>query len=415
VAAAGRSSAGRRLVLRVLGLALVAVVLATQLKLRDRLVVIQGGTERTLEGRVTRVDGGDWEVRPVDRPDTTVRVPDTEVKRRTAGESRVPAVSWGLLSLGARLAQRPGRALEVLLLLFVTYLLTAWRWWILCRAVGVSLSLGEAIRLNLIGAFFNTAVPGSTGGDVVKAWYAARETGRGVRAVLAVFADRVTGLVGLALFATGALVALGPREGLSSPRLIVAAAVVALGGGSLVLLSARLRRWLGLGRLARRLPFRGVMTEAGAALRVYRERPRALLAGLGISLGNHAIAGFCVFLLARGLGVTALELPVALALVPIANLFGAIPLLPGGWGVGEVAFAYLFGLVGVPATEAVSLSIVYRLGMLAAGLPGGGLWLFWRGRPPRADIGHAVEEAEERLEARETAAEEAEEAGATGV
>ena len=148
-----------------------------------------------------------------------------------------------------------------------------------------------------------------------------------------------------------------------------------------VLATPTLRRALGVGRLVGRLPFQTLLAEVRAALALYRDRPVALLVALATSVLNHAVASFTVWLLARALGIEGLELGMALALVPVANLFAAIPLLPGGWGVGELAFAYLFGQVGIPATEAVGLSVVYRLSILAASLPGGVLWLFWKDRP----------------------------------
>ncbi|MFV1958693.1 MAG: YbhN family protein, partial [Planctomycetota bacterium] len=266
----------------------------------------------------------------------------------------------------------------VLLLLFGTWILTAWRWAVLLRAAEIPLPFLQVVRLNLVGAFFNLAVPGATGGDVVKAWYAARATKRGVRAFLSVFVDRLVGLVGLAFFAALALFAGPSRAGYGPARLVVLVALAGLLLGGTILLSRRLRRWLGLAFVARRLPFRGFITEAGAALALYRKKPGALAFSLLLSLSNHAIAGTVVWLLARALDIQGLDLPTVLALVPVANLFGVIPLLPGGWGVGEVAFAYFFGQVGVPATEAVSLSVVYRLGMLVVSLPGGALWLFLR-------------------------------------
>jgi uncharacterized protein (TIRG00374 family) len=112
---------------------------------------------------------------------------------------------------------------------------------------------------------------------------------------------------------------------------------------------------------------------------------------LGISLVNHATNATACYFLAQALGIEGVSLGAALALVPLANLLSAIPLLPGGWGVGELAFAYFFGQVGVPATEAVGLSVVFRLAVLGVNLPGGLLWIFWRGHPSTEKIAADVE------------------------
>src|SRR5439155_16270837 len=115
--------------------------------------------------------------------------------------------------------------------------------------------------------------------------------------------------------------------------------------------SRRVRRALGLSALLKRLPFQRVLAEADAAVRLYRGHPRSLALGLLVSLGNHAGTSACVFLLARALGVERVGLGEAMALVPVVSLLSAVPLLPGGWGVGELAFAYFLAPLGVPPSE----------------------------------------------------------------
>ena len=61
----------------------------------------------------------------------------------------------------------------------------------------------------------------------------------------------------------GLALAFAPSEGGYGPaRVVVAIVLAALVGGIVVLLSARLRRWLGLGRLFGRLPFQTLLAEA---------------------------------------------------------------------------------------------------------------------------------------------------------
>jgi uncharacterized protein (TIRG00374 family) len=163
-------------------------------------------------------------------------------------------------------------------------------------------------------------------------------------------------------------------------------------------LSRRLRRAVGLSWVLRRLPFQRVLLEADAALRLYRRRPALLGVAVLVSLGNHAGSAVCAWWLAGALGIRGVDLGTTMALVPIAGLLSAIPLLPGGWGVGELAFAFFFGQVGVPATEAVGLSIVYRLAGIASNLPGAVLWITWKGHPTKEALRSEMEAAERVLE-----------------
>lgn len=377
-----------------MGLALVAWILSGQLHWQDTLR-LRGGEELT--GHVTLEEAGAWRV---DLPEGGERrVAEAEVGTRGTGGQQVPDVDWGLRTLGLRLGGHLGIVAAVLLIYLGLFVLTAWRWRLLMRAVDLRLSMAWATRLTFIGAFFNTAIPGATGGDVVKAYYAAKETGRGTRAVLSVFVDRISGLLGLAVLAGLVLLVAPGGAGYGPARTVVAIVLGVSFLGLAVLATPALRRALGVGRLVGKLPFQTLLTEVRAALTLYRDRPVALLVALAASVLNHAAASFTVWLLARALGIEGLGLGMALALVPVANLFAAIPLLPGGWGVGELAFAYLFGQVGIPPTEAIGLSVVYRLSILAASLPGGVIWLFWRGRPTKEAILHEVDEATHAVEA----------------
>ena len=48
----------------------------------------------------------------------------------------------------------------------------------------IRLTQSRTFVLNMVGAFYNSFMPGSTGGDLIKAYYAAKHTTHKVRAVL---------------------------------------------------------------------------------------------------------------------------------------------------------------------------------------------------------------------------------------
>lgn len=377
-----------RVLARVLGLALVVYVVATQVRWHDR-VGLSDGTE--VSGSVQEVAGG-YAVTPSGGGPSRA-VPLAEVRHERYGGRDLPDVSYGVPTLVRRLSGAWPVVAGVLLALVALALATAWRWRWLVLALGVPLSAADAVRYTLYGVFFNLFVPGSTGGDVVKAWYAARRTGRATKAVVSVLVDRVVGLFALVLFAA-AVLWLGPdRPGFATPRLLVGGVLAAAAVAGVLVLSRRVRRALGLSALLRRLPFQRVLGEADAAVRLYRGHPGSLALGLVVSLGNHAGTALCAYALARALGLSEVGVGDALALVPVVSLLSAIPLLPGGWGVGELAFAYFFSPLGVAPSEAVALSVVFRLAILASGLPGAVLWLLSRETASRATIAAEMEAA----------------------
>src|SRR5581483_5086668 len=75
-----------------------------------------------------------------------------------------------------------------------TQLASAARWRLLARPLGLRHSLREFAGFYCIGMYFNLILPTSVGGDVVRAWYLDRRTGRRLTAFLSVFIDRLSGL-----------------------------------------------------------------------------------------------------------------------------------------------------------------------------------------------------------------------------
>jgi hypothetical protein len=88
-------------------------------------------------------------------------------------------VAWtqGPMELAASLSQVNGSAMALsLVFMGLTIVLGMTRWRILLRAQGLDLSVMRTAEISLIAHFFNSFLLGSTGGDLLKAYYAARET-----------------------------------------------------------------------------------------------------------------------------------------------------------------------------------------------------------------------------------------------
>jgi uncharacterized membrane protein YbhN (UPF0104 family) len=83
-----------------------------------------------------------------------------------------------------------------------TVLLGALRWRMVLRVQGLDLPVGRTLEISLVAQFFNAFLLGSTGGDLLKAYYAARETHhKKTEAVVTVLVDRIIGLFSMLLFA----------------------------------------------------------------------------------------------------------------------------------------------------------------------------------------------------------------------
>ena len=60
---------------------------------------------------------------------------------------------------------------------------------------------------------------------------------------------------------------------------------------------------------------------------------------------------------------------IGLVAIPVAQILAAIPGLPGGWGVGDLAFFLCLPAVGVPPGQAVALFVTYCVAHTVISLP----------------------------------------------
>src|SRR5438128_2999345 len=86
------------------------------------------------------------------------------------------------------------------LLLTASLLISFVRWHLLVRAQDLPFTLPNALRLGAVGFFFSTFLPGSIGGDIVKAVFLAKENSRRTVAVATVLIDRAIALWALIWF-----------------------------------------------------------------------------------------------------------------------------------------------------------------------------------------------------------------------
>ena len=237
---------------------------------------------------------------------------------------------------------------------------------VLFGAQGMSLSFVEGYRAVAIAALFNFCIPGGTGGDVMKLYYLAADSrGRRVEIATLIFVDRAVALFCM-LSLVVALALLDWRLVWDYPligSLVVAAAVGAVGllVCGAIAFSSRLResRWYAF--IMDRAPLRRYLTRAADALYVFRENRAALTRAAALSVIGHLALLGVMNAAARAFIPDAPPLTVNL-LALLGLLANALPITPGGMGVGEAAFEGLFRSVGYGG--GARLILAWRVGML---------------------------------------------------
>jgi uncharacterized protein (TIRG00374 family) len=239
------------------------------------------------------------------------------------------------------------------------------------------------VRLTFLGFFFNIVIPGLTGGDVIKAVLVAREhPERKAGAIVSVAVDRLIGVFILATLGAAVILSLGDTfAAIRTPVLVCVGAGLV---GATVYFSSTLRRLVRFDALVAKLPLGGVIKQLDEAVLIYRKHPVDLALALFFSVVNHFVVFGAILVIAQAFGEQSLSPYEMFAAVSVGNIVSALPVAPGGWGVGEAVFGYLFEMLGSSAAIGVATSVTFRLLLMAVGLLGG-LFLLLPGA--KAEVG----------------------------
>jgi hypothetical protein len=257
------------------------------------------------------------------------------------------------------------------------------RW--LLSAGGVRIGLRSMVEITLAGNALGTTLPG--GAAFSATWAFGQLRRRGADRVLSGWVILVAGgLASFALFvvvAGGSFVAgsRGPVADLRPLAAVLAAIPVALGVGAIILSrSAGLRSQSQrlLASAENRFPkiesVFAAVRRLVARLRTVQPGPRGWLEAFGLALANwiwDAVA-LVACILAFGGGVPWRGVLVAYGLTQLA---ASIPITPGGIGVVEASLAALLVAYGMPMSEALAVTLLYRLVSFWGLAPIG--WVMW--------------------------------------
>lgn len=242
----------------------------------------------------------------------------------------------------------------------------------------------------MIGAFFNTCMPGIIGGDAVKAFYLSRavrelsegqkEVAQGERkheggetpgdwnviAVASTFFDRYVGLsaliaINIIAYPFGYAILRDTPFRWFPPILFLLFLI-----GSGVLFGAK---------LGGRFDF---LRKTYQYFDSYRSA-KVLMKSFLLSLVVQALGIISAFVIARGLSLDISLLTFCLFL-PLIILISMIPLSISGIGVREGAFVYLLGSLGYPTGQLITLSLLWFISIVAASAYGLFSYLRYRSR-----------------------------------
>lgn len=306
-------------------------------------------------------------------------------------------VDYAALGRAFAVAWWPGVALA-LLVAALAYPLLGLRLHGLLRATGLPVAHGTAQALTWIGQFFNSFLPGATGGDIARLFYLWKgNEGRRSAAVMALVADRLVGMIILMAAGAAALFAIGPGElpatGTAFAPLIGIGA--ALAGIAVLRLSGRIDPDGILGRRIDSLFGSGSAVSVRDSGLMFRDRWRIVAGAAVLTVLAWALEFTAGWIVAQSLGI-GISWPAMAAGMALAYAVAAIPVSLGGHGVREATLVFaLSASMGVQSSaadargELIGLALLLLAINVACSAAGGIVHLVWKRPAPDQSRGAA--------------------------
>ncbi|KHD87574.1 MAG: hypothetical protein OM95_13325 [Bdellovibrio sp. ArHS] len=286
----------------------------------------------------------------------------------------------------------PWAAATALLLVTLNIFFASERWRILIRSQGLPARSWPVFKLTLIGAFFNFAMPGGVGGDVIKAYYFTRENpGSKVVAVTSVLMDRVLGLFAMILLALLVMI-YDLHHIVQTPALLTlfyficalfAAFLIALS----LIFSVKLYDSGAIKKGIHRLPLSEKFLKLYESMHLYGKDGKRFMAVIMMSLVSQACAIIFLYLAGQMAGFDDVAARTYFLVAPLGFMATAIPISPAGVGVGQAAFYFLFNLyVGRQIELGPTVITAYQVGTFVLSLGGAFFYLRRKDRVEAKEI-----------------------------
>jgi uncharacterized membrane protein YbhN (UPF0104 family) len=264
-----------------------------------------------------------------------------------------------------------------------TQVVSALRWTVLTRPLGIRTPYKDLATYYFIGMFFNLFAPSTVGGDVSRVYYLAREQnkdpqqrGSTIQAAVSVLVDRAIGMV--------ALIWLGAVGLLLFPEYGIPPAIRAL---SLSLAVAFLVLGFLLPLVWRVLPedAHPWVTKLRLILTSYRRGWRVIPQAITLSFMVHFVQAWMHVIMGLALHLS-LPLSFCIIIYPLVGTFAALPISVNGFGLREGGYIFLLALIGINSEEGIAFGLLLFLIVAVDSLIGGVLFLVKKESAPAGAV-----------------------------
>jgi glycosyltransferase 2 family protein len=244
------------------------------------------------------------------------------------------------------------------------------------EVMGEQISVLRSIDAMLIGYFFSQTFISFLGGDAMRVYRVSQYAVPFVTTAKAVVLDRASGFAGQVLLIVLVLPFALPLIRDRGMRLSLLLLVVfALAAALAVILVAKLPAYL------RKLKVLDAISDVSGRVLKKIATPKGAAAFFGYSLAISLLNIAIFFVIAQGLNIP-LGILQCVILLPPVFFISMLPISISGWGIREGAAILALGLVGIPASQALAVSVTFGLGLILVSLPGGAIWIVTRRKRP---------------------------------
>jgi uncharacterized protein (TIRG00374 family) len=261
----------------------------------------------------------------------------------------------------------------------IILLINNYRWLILMRSQGILSTHSQSLRLSFIGLFFNLAMPGSVGGDVLKAYYITREhPNQKFTAATSVIVDRIVGLYSVILIACVAVLMQWHKVASSSKLKGLSLFIFAMAFGFSALFAIGFSRRIkahGLTeKIFTKIPGGALAKKLYEAIHSFRNSQKTVLISILLTLVAQIQLIASLFIVGQYLHFEP-RLETFLFVFPVGFMATAIPISPAGIGVGQAVFMSLFSLFdGYSNSMGPTLITINQMCFAVLGLVGAALY-----------------------------------------
>ena len=242
------------------------------------------------------------------------------------------------------------------LLVNLCMVVSAVKWRPLLTVLQVDIPLRRLLAVYYIGLFANNFLPSSIGGDALRIYHAAKDTGKTAEAAASVVGERLLASLALVFTAAAAMLFLSGQDAALIYRYVgVLAAVCAV-----------------LAAVVFYYPFRetGRIGRFLCRISEYKKHPGTLALVLLLSFGFQicmVLANVYIF------GALGVQLPVYLhfVYVPVIMAVSMLPVSINGLGVREGMYVLFYGSAGVDGATALLCSLLFFTQITVSSLAGG--------------------------------------------